>query len=227
MGKGLRRIAFVIGMGILLVSIFWSQDGFNFNIAGDSGYDTTALFIGWFLAVAFSVLQFVFSSNFRELNMSLILLGAIAYGYSIYTNEKGIAHFQGAEHNVFWAWALAFFLDASAEPLIAWSLGVSREGDFLGNIVKAIAAFIDGVVDSGKGHDFGKREDNRGNSSKNVENRRPEPVFHSNPQISQKKRALNHQISQDFMKSLQSSRKFEKDLQKNLHGVNSDDEEME
>ena len=147
MNKGLKRIAFFIGMGILGVSIFWSQDGFNFDVAGSSGYGTLALAIGWFLAIAFSCLQFVFSSNFKELNMSLILLGMIAYGYSIYTNYAGIVHFQGNDPNTFWSWALAFFLDASAEPLIAWSLGVSREGDFLGNIIKTIAAFFNGIFE--------------------------------------------------------------------------------
>lgn len=151
MNKFLKKIAFLIGLGILFVSIYWSQDGWNFDVAGDSGYTTEALAIGWFLAISVSVLQFVFSSNLRELNMSLIVIGLIAYVYSIYTNKWGITHFQGAQPNEVWAWALGFLMDATAEPLIAWSLGVSRDGDFLGNIAKTIINFFNSMFESAQG----------------------------------------------------------------------------
>lgn len=148
MNTALKKIAFLTGVGILFVSIYWSQDGWNFNMAGDSGYTKQAIMIGWFLAIAVSVIQFVFSSNFRELNMSLIALGGIAYWYSIRTNKDGILHFQGNAPDPMWAWVLGFLMDASAEPLIAWSLGVAREGDFLGNIFKSVLVFFNGIFDS-------------------------------------------------------------------------------
>lgn len=151
MNKFLKKIAFLIGLGILFVSIYWSQDGWNFDLAGDSGYTTEAIAIGWFLAISVSVLQFVFSSNFRELNMSLIVIGFIAYVYSICTNKWGITHFQGTHPNEPWAWGLGFLMDATAEPLIAWSLGVSRDGDFLGNVVKTVFNFFNGIFDVAQG----------------------------------------------------------------------------
>jgi hypothetical protein len=160
MNGALKKISFLVGLGILGVSMYWSQDGFNFDTAGDSGYTREAILIGWFLAVAVTVVQFVFSSNFRELNMSLILLGAIAYVYSIDTNVTGILHFMGSQPDVWWARGLGFLLDATAEPLIAWSLGVSRDGDFLGNIVKTISSFFNNLFD-------GARTDNRRNQPQN------------------------------------------------------------
>lgn len=143
MNSVLKKVAFFVGLGILGISIFWSQDGFNFGIAGESGYTEMAKGIAWFLAISVSLLQFVFSSNFRELNLSLLVLGGCAYTYSIYTNYQGITHFQGNDPAKMWASVLAFMVDATAEPLIAWSVGMSREGDFLGNILKVLSAAPD------------------------------------------------------------------------------------
>src|SRR5512139_2484693 len=138
MNNVLRKLAFFSGLGILAVSMFWSQDGFNFDVAGDSGYGNVALFIGWFLAVVVSVIQFVFSSNYKELNPSLVFFGILAYGYSIYTNYQGILHFQGASQSVWGARVLAMVMDGVAEPLIAWGLYESRTGDFIGNLIKTV-----------------------------------------------------------------------------------------
>jgi hypothetical protein len=138
MNNALRKIAFFVGIGLLAISMYWSQDGFNFDLAGDSGYMTVALFIGYFLAFAVTTIQFVFSTNFKELNPTLILFGIFAYVYSIYTNHGGITHFQGNDPNGVGAWALAIIMDAVPEPLIAWSLYESRTGDLIGNLIKAM-----------------------------------------------------------------------------------------
>lgn len=132
----LRKIAVIIGIGILFVSMFWSQDGFNFDLAGDSGGTDMAIFIGWFLAVAVTVIQFVFSTNFKDLNASLIFFGIVAYSYSIYTNYLGVTHFQGGASNPIGAWILALVLDGVPEPLIAWGLYESLQGDWIGNLIK-------------------------------------------------------------------------------------------
>lgn len=202
MNKGLKKIAFLTGLGILFVSIYWSQDGFNFDIAGSAGYGKVAVFIGWFLAIAVSVFQFVFSSNFRELNMSLIVIGAIAYWYSIDTNVSGILHFMGSQQDVWWARGLGFLMDASAEPIIAWSLGVSREGDFLGNIVKTVVAFFNNMFDGAKGSE--------------------KPQTHT-PKREKQESSENESIPVDFpfvnRRNEQKQRKHA-DMRK-LHGVNS------
>ena len=140
MNATLRKLAVFIGLGLLIVSIFWSQDGFNFNLAGDSGGGDMALTVGWFLAISVSVVQFVFSTNFKDLNPSLILFGLLAYVYSIYTNYQGIIHFQGEAQSTVGAWILAFVMDGVTEPLIAWGLYESLSGDFVGNLIKSIVS---------------------------------------------------------------------------------------
>ena len=137
MNNLLRKVALFIGLFLLAVSVFWSQDGFNFDLAGDSGGTDVALIIGWGLAVSVSVIQFVFSTNYKELNASLITFGVLAYVYSIYTNYQGIIHFQGESANKIGALLLGFVMDGVPEPLIAWGLRESLAGDFIGNLIKA------------------------------------------------------------------------------------------
>ncbi len=140
MNNALRRISFFVGIGLLAVSMYWSADGFNFDMAGDSGYKTLAVVIAWFLAVATTVMEFVFSSEFKELNASLILFGVLAYAYSIYTNYGGVVHFQGISQNQLGAVILAIIMDAVPEPLIAWGLYESQAGDFVGNLIKSVVS---------------------------------------------------------------------------------------
>lgn len=140
MNETLRKFSIFIGFGLLFVSMFWSQSGFNFDLVGDGGGTSFAVFIGWFLAISVTVVQFVFSTNFKELNASLIFFGVIAYAYSIYTNYLGISHFQGGDGNVYGAWSLALVLDGVPEPLIAWGLRQSLQGDWIGNLIKSLSS---------------------------------------------------------------------------------------
>lgn len=136
----LRKLAVLVGIGLLGVSIFWSQDGFNFDLSGTSGYGNLATFIGWFLALSVTVVQFVFSTSYKELNASLKFFGILAYIYSIYTNYWGILNFQGwtvgQPEFQFGGAMLAFVMDGVPEPLIAWGLYESLSGDFIGNLLK-------------------------------------------------------------------------------------------
>jgi len=147
MNKALRLVALFTGVAVLIISIYWSQDGFNFGIAGDSGYNTMAYVFGYTLAISVTVIQFIFSTNFRELNPSLILFGVLAYLYSVYTNQEGITHFQGANTNPLAAWILGFCIDGIPEPLIAWSLRESLSGDFVGNIFHIVGKVFSSVLD--------------------------------------------------------------------------------
>lgn len=140
----LKRISFIFAVGLLLISIHWSQDGFNFSVAGNAGGTTSAIAIGYFIAAAMTVLQFVFSTNLRNLNASLIVFGLIAYIYSIGTNYQGILHWQGTEPNKLMAFILGLGMDGVPEPLMAWALGESLSGDFIGNLFKGIGAFLTG-----------------------------------------------------------------------------------
>lgn len=144
MNPVLRKIALIIGFGMLFVSMFWSQDGFNFDLAGHSQYGDMAVFIGWFLALSVTVVQFVFSTSYKDLNASLKFFGILAYAYSIYTNYWGILNFQGwvqGEPAFQWGGAvLAAVMDGVPEPLIAWGLYESMQGDFIGNLIKVLTS---------------------------------------------------------------------------------------
>lgn len=140
----LRKVAILVGLGLLGISIFWSQDGFNFDLAGTSSDGQVALFIGWFMAFAVTAIQFVFSTSYNELNASLKLFGILAYVYSIYTNYWGIMHFQGwTEGDPSFSLGvgiLSFVMDGVPEPLIAWGMYESLKGDFIGNFLKVIGS---------------------------------------------------------------------------------------
>ena len=140
----LRKLAVVVGLGLLIVSIFWSQDGFNFDLAGNAKYGNMAVVIGWFLALAVTVIQFVFSTSYKELNASLKFFGILAYIYSIYTNYWGILSFQGWVEGQpkmqIGAGLLAFVMDGVPEPLIAWGLYESLRGDFIGNLLRVLGS---------------------------------------------------------------------------------------
>jgi hypothetical protein len=172
MNTVLRKLAFFSGLGILVVSMFWSQDGFNFEMAGDSGYGQMAIVIGWFLAVVVSVIQFVFSSNYKELNPSLIFFGILAYGYSIYTNYQGILHFQGSAQSVWGARVLAMVMDGVAEPLIAWGLYESRTGDFIGNLIRTVVGAPEKIQ---------SQNVSQNSFQKNVE--KPQPIHNFSPEL--------------------------------------------
>ena len=140
----LRKLAVFVGVGLLLVSVFWSQDGFNFDLAGNAKYGNMAVFIGWFLALSVTVIQFVFSTSYKELNASLKFFGILAYIYSIYTNYWGILSFQGwvdgQPKMQIGAGLLAFVMDGVPEPLIAWGLYESLRGDFIGNLLRVLGS---------------------------------------------------------------------------------------
>jgi len=157
MNRVLRLLSLVGGVVVLLFSIYWSQDGFNFDVAGDAGYSTLAVIGGYSLAIVVTIIQFVFSTNFRELNPSLLLFGFLAYGYSIWTNASGITHWQGTNTNSYGAWFLGFCVDGVPEPLIAWALGESLSGDFVGNVWNTLKGLVGTVLD-GNSEPLQKRE---------------------------------------------------------------------
>lgn len=169
MNRVLRLLSLVGGVVVLLFSIYWSQDGFNFDVAGDAGYSKLAVLGGYSLAIVVTIVQFVFSTNFRELNPSLLLFGLLAYGYSIWTNASGITHWQGTHPNAFGAWFLGFCVDGVPEPLIAWALGESLSGDFVGNTWNTIKGLVGTILDGDGRPSTPAPKDNHQNR---------EPAFH-------------------------------------------------
>jgi len=125
----------VVGIVLLGQSVIWSKDGFglDFEIGNDS-----VVFVGFLLAIVATLLQFILSTNFIDLNPTLVFLGILAYIYSIYTNAIGIGSLQAEGASPFMKWALAFLIDMSPELMISWGLGESRSGDLFTTIGKSL-----------------------------------------------------------------------------------------
>ena len=137
MERILKRIAMITGFVVLVISIYFSYDGFDQSVTGgNSGYTTLAVVIGAVLSIVVCVVQFIFSTSYKDLNWTLRIVGVATYVYSIYTNKLGASHTLGATD--FMSWAIALFMDIYPEPAIAWALGEALTGDLFGNIGKML-----------------------------------------------------------------------------------------
>ena len=133
----LKRMSMVLGIVVVIGSIQFSYDGFDQNVSGmNPNYTTFAAIIGYTLAIVFNLIEFIFGTNYKDLNWTLRGIGVFAYFYSIYTNYLGIKHLLGASE--FMAWSLAMIMDVFPEPAIAWAMGDSLMGDLLGNLGKIV-----------------------------------------------------------------------------------------
>jgi len=81
-------LAKIMGVAVLIVSMQFSQTGFGFKDEG-IGY------IGWVLAIAVTIAQFVFNSKVKNLNWTITSLGIMAYVYSTWTNLLGFYNYDG------------------------------------------------------------------------------------------------------------------------------------
>lgn len=142
----LRRWATRLGISILIISALLSFDGFDGSVSGvNPAYSLLGYVIGAVFAVTVSALQFIFSTNIKELNRTLVFAGLFSYVYSIYTNKLGASHLLGMNETM--AWITAFLCDVVAEPLIAWGMGEALVGDFIGNLTKTIFGTRDEPVE--------------------------------------------------------------------------------
>lgn len=132
--KGKKAFAIITGLAIAAISAYNSKNGFVSNSS-----DSLLALMGWSFSAACMAAQFMFTSEFKKLNWTVIFLGAFAYMYSIPTNYFGLQSWNGVatEHNFVNAIA-AIFMDVYPEAAIAWALGESRLGDMFGNMVRTI-----------------------------------------------------------------------------------------
>ena len=147
LSQNLRKWSIIIGVCILLISVYLSFDGFDGTVNGaNSEYSAIGVVIGVVFALAVTLMQFIFTSDYRGLNPTLKLIGVLSYAYSIYTNMLGAMNLLGMESMM--AWVTAAFSDIVAEPMIAWGLGEALVGDLVGNLWKSVGA--DDESDKGK-----------------------------------------------------------------------------
>jgi hypothetical protein len=127
-----KVIALVIALGVLWASIVFSKNGFNFDT--NSQY----VWIGWLLAFAATSAEFMLASDFRKINWSILMLGVVAYVYSIWTNIQGFQALRGMHTTDLFSISASIFMDVYPEVAISWALGESKLGDVLGNLVKTL-----------------------------------------------------------------------------------------
>ena len=145
----LRRFSLWGGIALALISIYFSYDGLDQTITGGNpSYTEIAKYIGIVMAVMVTLIQFVFNTDFGRLSLTLRVVGAASYFYSMYTNYLGINHLFG--FNGITGVMIAVFMDVTPEALISWSLEDVTQGDLLGNLGKM-------VLGSGKRHSKSKQ----------------------------------------------------------------------
>lgn len=130
-----KFLAFVFGIAVLWASIIFSKNGFEFKTSGElADYS----WIGWVLAFAATVSQFMMNSSFKKINWTILILGLVSYIYSIYTNMLGFHSLRETES----IWNIlnvcgSFFMDVFPEVAISWALDESKVGDLFGNLLKS------------------------------------------------------------------------------------------
>ena len=129
-----KLFALVTGVGVFVVSAIFSQTGFGFR-------EPSMAWAGWALAIAVTVAELIFNTKVRNLNWTIIVVGIMAYVYSIYTNFVGFYALQGTPI-VFWsADAIipilgSIFMDVYPEMAVAWAMDAAGDGDLIGNVVE-------------------------------------------------------------------------------------------
>lgn len=123
--KAKRMLAFCFSIGLILVSIWFSQQGFGIESS------KSVLWLGWFLGATVTVIELVFNTSIKDLNPTLVGAGILAYAYGVYTNVTGLHEYLDG-----WIFSIVvgLILEVLPEPLFAWSIGVTDGGDVLGNI---------------------------------------------------------------------------------------------
>lgn len=134
----LKDICLWVGIGLALVSIYFSWDGLYKSVPPEKAVTAVAKWIGLLLAVGFTGLQFIFNSDFKKLNSTLFALGLVSYVYSILTNKWGISDIFGFPESI--SWVIAFGMDVAPEAMIAWALEDITKGDMVGNIFSKLGS---------------------------------------------------------------------------------------
>lgn len=129
-----KIFALLTGVLIGIISLQNSTNGF---VSGSASQLLKAM--GWSFSAACMAAQFMFASEFKKTNWTIIFLGGFAYLYSIPTNYIGLQTWNGVatDHNFVNAIA-AIFMDVYPEAAIAWALGESKMGDMFGNLVRTV-----------------------------------------------------------------------------------------
>lgn len=171
-----KILAFFASIGLIGVSIWFSQQGFGIESNGEYEW------VGLFLGVIVTIVQLVFNTSIRNLNPTLIGSGILAYGYGIYTNVTGLK-------DIFSGWGMAIIvgliIEVLAEPLFAWSVDAHSGGDVIGNI----------------GQMLGFERSTKSHQPKHQEERRPQTTYKPTyPPVHNQPKHSNEELFRHFKK---------------------------
>lgn len=143
----LRALAIGAGVFILVVSMFFSANGFGFD-------DSAMVWAGIGLSFCVTIIELVWNREGSKANFTVVLAGLLCYAYGITTNVVGIydaRHVTGLEGWLM-AGVIGGFLEIAAEPFIIWGLlGSFDEGDFF----SAFLGKVNNNVQAGGGRPAG------------------------------------------------------------------------
>lgn len=129
-----RAGALLAALTLWCISIAFNVDGFNFIIP-------ERVWMGWVLGIVITIIELVWNSMKMETNLTLMVLGVMAYLYGMYTNIMGIMVATG-QTTLAMDWGTAgiilfgILIEIAPEPLMVWALVPGHDdGDFLGNLV--------------------------------------------------------------------------------------------
>lgn len=132
---GRHRLAVVMALVTLGISIFFSKEGFGVG-------NPNAQWLGWILAAIVTTMEIIFNSRTQKVPLTLISIGLICYAYGVWTNVIGFwtyqhpgIDFQLMKQESIMSVFVGLILEVLPEPLFLWGIGAEIEGDLLGNLL--------------------------------------------------------------------------------------------
>src|SRR5512146_588904 len=132
--KMLRGIAIVTALVMWVVSNLFSIDGFSIQMPGKE-------WMGVMLALCITAIELIWNEEGRSHNLTLLVVGLLAYTYGVFTNVAGIVNIQRVDllvepWKIVFPFVLGFFLEITPEALFMWGLIGVVHRDFLGQLAK-------------------------------------------------------------------------------------------
>lgn len=132
---GLKRLlAIVVALALWWMSMTFSVRGF---ISFNQTPNPDDAWIGWTLAGCVTAFELIWNGMKERTNLTMWVVGMLAYAYGIITNVIGIANWMGIGLNLWFVFPilLGLVIEIAPEPAFIWGLtGNYKGGDFLGNL---------------------------------------------------------------------------------------------
>lgn len=126
-----------------VISIYFSYEGFAFQ-------NKELLWVGWLLGFLVTCGEFIFNSELKKLSLTLVAIGAVCYGYGVYSNVVGFWSIQYPNipfpmftKEAAMSWFVGSILEIYPEAAFAWGMK-AMTGDLVGNIAGLAGGAITG-----------------------------------------------------------------------------------